>query len=133
VIAQVSFTAADPGVFDAASNYLFKPLDTPLSLAVGQYTIVAYGFSSANPAHNSSYDGLRPAFGGGGIQFVQSVWGTPPGVDLPPTFPTQTWGAGAPDLFDGPNMIYYVPTPGAVLLSALGMALVGHLRKRRVL
>lgn len=132
VIAQMSFTAADPGVFDAASNYLFKPLSEPLALPVGQYTIVAYGFSAANPAHNSGYDGLTPTFNGGGIQFVQSVW-TATGTAAAGTWPTQTWGPGAPDFFDGPNLLYEVPAPGAIVLSAAGMALVGYLRRRRML
>ena len=132
VIAQMNFTAVDPGVFDAASNYLFKPLSAPLALPDGEYTIVAYGFSSANLTHNSAYDGLRPTFNGGGIQFVQSVW-TATGTDPAGTWPTLTWGPSAPNLFDGPNMIYQVPAPGAILLCAVGTGLVGYLRRRRIL
>jgi hypothetical protein len=129
VIAQQTFTPGDPGVFDAVSNYWFKPI-TPLALAVGQYTIASYGFSAANLEHNSNLGGPGPTFNGGEVVFVQSVWGAPPGADLPPTFPTQT---GGPDYFDGPNMNYQVPAPGAILLGTMGMGLVGYLRRRRAL
>jgi len=133
VIAQMNFSAGDPGMwFDAASNYLFKPLATSLVLTPGQYTIVGYGFSAANLEHNSNLGGPGPTFNGDGIQFVQSVW-TATGADPAPTWPTQTYGPTAPDFFDGPNMIYQVPAPGAILLGAIGMSLVGYLRRRNAL
>jgi hypothetical protein len=132
VIASMTFAAGDAGMwFDAASNYWFKPI-SPLALPVGQYTIVGYGFSSANLEHNSNLGGPGPLFNGDGIQFVQSVW-TATGSDPAPTWPTQTYGPAYPDYFDGPNMIYQVPAPGAILLGAIGMSLVGYLRRRNAL
>jgi hypothetical protein len=131
VIASQTFTAADPGTFDAASNYWFKPI-APLSLAVGQYTIVGYGWDDQNLEHNSNLGGPGPTFNGGVVKFVESVW-TATGLDPAPTWPTSTYGPAAPDFFDGPNMIYQVPAPGAILLGAIGMSLVGYLRRRNAL
>lgn len=129
-IAQIDFTAADPGVL--TGNYLYKSLATPLVLAPGQYTIASYGFApGANLEHNSNNGGTGPLFtSSGAIQFVQSVWSPSPGTAVPTAFPTMF---ASPDYFDGPNMIFEVPVPGAVLLAGLGMSLVGYLRRRRTL
>jgi hypothetical protein len=71
VIASQTFTAADSGVFDAASNYWFKPI-TPLVLPVGQYTLAGYGWDPNNLEHNSNLGGPGPTFNGGLVQFVKS-------------------------------------------------------------
>jgi hypothetical protein len=129
-LVQMDFTAGDSGTLDGA--YLFKPLATPLTLAPGQYTIVSYGFDSENNEYNSNFTGTGgPTFhdGGGLISFYQSVWGS--GSDLPPTFPTNSYGSSYPDYFDGPNMRFVaIPAPGAILLGGIGAGLVGWLRRR---
>lgn len=133
VLAWVDFTEAMPGTFDSASNYLFKPLATPLALGPGRYTIVSYGFTSGDNEHNMTLGGSGPTFDGGGglISFHDSVWGS--GSDTPPTFPTSTWNTHL-DYFDGPNMRFTpIPAPGAILLGGIGVALVGWMRRRRTL
>lgn len=132
-LAQMDFTAGDPGTFDAASNYLFKPLGIPLLLSPGQYTIAAYGFSGVDNEHNTTLGGAGDTFndGGGLISFVDSVWGA--GSDVPPTYPTNTWNTGL-DYFSGPNMRYEViPAPGAFLLGSIGLGFVSWMRRRRTL
>lgn len=45
ILASASFTAANSGTLEGGSR--FKPLATPLDLAPGAYTMVAYGYSAA--------------------------------------------------------------------------------------
>jgi len=133
VIASQTFTAANPGTFDAASNYWFKSI-SPLDLAVGQYTLVGYGWDAANQEHNSHVGGPGPVFNGDVVEFVQSVW-TAAGTASAPTWPTVTYGPTEPDFFDGPNMrfeVAAVPLPGAVLLGALGLGVAGWRLRRDV-
>jgi hypothetical protein len=131
-LVQMSFTAGDAGMW-AAHDYLFKPLDDPILLGPGRYTLVAYGFDQNNQEHNSSIGGPGPIFqGGGAISFYQSVWGT--GADLSAVYPMNTFGPTCPDYFDGPNMVFErVPIPGAALLGAIGAGFVGYLRRRKTL
>ncbi len=61
VLAEVEFTAAEPGALDGATR--FKPI-APLTLQPGNYAILAWGFTGANQYRNSSdgwwlEDGLR--------------------------------------------------------------------------
>jgi hypothetical protein len=132
LLAQMDFTTADPGTFDPTSNYLFKPLATPLVMAPGEYTIVGYGFNALNKEHNAaiSGSGTGPIFDDGGslISFVVSLYGG--GADVPSTYPTHTFSN---DIFSGSNMNYEshaTPVPGAVLLGILGLSVAGvKLRK----
>jgi len=130
---QMDFWANSPGTL--AGAYLFKPLQTPLLLAPGQYSIVAYGFHlGGNNEYNSNYTHTGgPTFDNSGlIGFVDSVWGN--GTDMPATWPVRS-GATSPygveDYFDGPNMRFEaVPLPGAVLLGLLGLSAAGWKLRR---
>jgi hypothetical protein len=124
-IATVDFTSADGA---GVNSYLFKDI-TPLVLAPGRYALVSYGFDTLNQEHNGNNGGLDPTLAPE-ISFVRSVWGG--GSDLPGVYPTNSLPTGR-DYFDGPNMTFTIPAPGAILLSMIGTGVVGWLRRRRSL
>jgi len=72
LLTSLTFSNAVPGTLAAGSGSRFKPLTTPLTLPPGAYTMVAYGYSAAEPNGNSN--GNRAAWstrdGGGLIRFT---------------------------------------------------------------
>lgn len=129
ILSQMDFTAASPGTFDVASNYLFKTLGSALVLGPGRYTIMGYGFNGVDNEYNQNFTHTGgPTFDSGGlISFVRSAWGTGAVGTLPVNF-------GTPDHFDAGNMIFTaIPAPGALLLGSMGMGIVGWMKRRRSL
>jgi len=88
VLASTTFSDGSPGTLWGGSR--FKPLDSPVVLAPGSYSIVAYGFSGANPNGNESLQTKTWTTndGGGLISFTgSSRHGGSPGT-LPPDLDT---------------------------------------------
>ena len=86
-LAKLEFTSAQPGTLVESNR--FKELVTPLVLSPGDYTIVAHGYGSGEPAGHEGFGGPGPEFktlndGQGAISFTDSRLGTSPG-----SFPTQ--------------------------------------------
>jgi hypothetical protein len=77
-LATMIFTIDDPGTI--AGNYAFKPLDSPLTLDVGSYTIVAQGYNNNDPNGNENIAGffVNTDDGGGLISFVGTGRYDPP-------------------------------------------------------
>ena len=97
---QLRFTATDPGTL-VGSNRI-KPLPVPLLLSPGDYSMVAHGFGSGEPAGHESLGGPGASFktlddGGGAISFVgESRLGTSPGQfpNLPGSGSVNFYSAG---------------------------------------
>jgi hypothetical protein len=121
ILASATFDATDGSAVD---NYLWTDI-TPVSLTPGRYALVSYGFDSDNLLHNTYYGGAGPDRDVR-LDYVDSIWSTSTNVA------TASFSHGTTDYFDAPNM-KYTPAPGAVLLSALGAALVGWMRRRQAL
>jgi hypothetical protein len=79
MLAQMVFTASDPGALEGGSR--FKTLATPVALAPGAYTIVAYGYNDAERNGNAGSGGNPEAWetgsGQGAVEFTgTSRYGT---------------------------------------------------------
>ncbi|HXJ72452.1 MAG TPA: lamin tail domain-containing protein, partial [Candidatus Dormibacteraeota bacterium] len=90
--ASLVFTSADPGTLLEGSR--FKPLSTPVTLAPGSYSILAWGYGEGERAGNlgvsSPPEPWETQSGGGALSFVGSAR---PG--LAGTFPTNPDGGPA--------------------------------------
>ncbi len=108
VLAEVEFSAASPGAADGGSRFINLP--APLNLPVGNYSIVAWGYSDLEPNGNAGgvaaawstcdTDGSIVFDGGGrygstGGSFPGNLDGGPPNRYAAGTF---KYAAGPPDL-----------------------------------
>ena len=74
-LARLAFTTNEPGTLIESNR--FKPLDTPVILLPGDYTISAYGYGSSEKAGHEGFGGPSSAFktfddGEGAISFTGS-------------------------------------------------------------
>ena len=95
MLASADFTTASPGTL--ADGNRFKPLATPLTLTNGAFTIVASGYSSAEPNGNNGGGAFVPLTlnSGGTLQFVgRSRFGSAGAFPGSPDSKAAQYGAG---------------------------------------
>ena len=113
-LAQLVFTAGDPGVL-IASNRL-KALASPLELSSGNYTIVAHGYGSQEKGGSESVGGPSSAFktlddGGGLISFVDSRLGVNAGAFPSVPEPSSSVNRFSAGTFQFTGFVPTVPNP----------------------
>ncbi len=91
VLASEVFTTAAPGTLVGGQR--FKTLASPVTLAAGSYTILAYNYASGEPNGNSAAFNTGTNTGAGALQFVGA---SRYGVTAPPSSPAASW-PGSPD------------------------------------
>lgn len=91
VLASEVFTTAAPGTLVGGQR--FKTLASPVTLAPGSYTILAYNYGAGEPNGNDAAFNNGTNTGGGAISFVGS---SRYGVTAPPASVAASW-PGTPD------------------------------------
>lgn len=133
-LAQASFTAGDAG--DVSGAQAFRAI-TPLDLAIGAYTIVAYGYGPSEQNGNNGLGAITQTLndGGGLIAFVGTARFSP----------ASTNGTTIGDTADGGPAARYlagsfefaatttppIPVPAALPLLLVALAGMATLRARR--
>jgi hypothetical protein len=128
IVATATFDSS--GSYSLIGNYAFQNI-APITLSVGSYYLMGYGWStSGDLEHNSNIGGPPDTFNtfGGSVSFVQAVWGE--GNDPPGTLPTHTFGPGQPDFFSSANLSA-VPEPSTWAMMILGFVGIGFMAYRR--
>jgi hypothetical protein len=91
VITSEIFSAANPGTLSGGQR--FKPLATPLNLAPGSYTVLAYNYGTGEPNGNNAAFNSGTNSGSGALIFTGT---SRYGVTAPPASPAASW-PGSPD------------------------------------
>jgi len=91
VVASEIFTTAAPGTLVGGQR--FKTLASPVTLAPGSYTILAYNYGSGEPNGNNAAFNNGTNSGGGALSFVGT---SRYGVTAPPPSVADSW-PGSPD------------------------------------
>jgi hypothetical protein len=109
-------------------GYLFQAI-TPVTLAVGTYYLMGYGWTGTDLEHNSNVFGLPDTFTGSGlVSYVQSAW-TGSGGDPAGTVPNNF---GGPNYFSSANIVLSaVPEPSTWAMMLLGFVGLGWLYRRK--
>jgi hypothetical protein len=135
--ALASATIPSGTVASLMGGYRFSMLGMPLDLGLGSYSVVASGFTSADPEGNRNlgFQALVTDNGGGFISFTSSRYGNPllPGViDGPCAGQAQACYAAGSFKFEAQQEPpTSMPAPATLPVVALGVGAVAFASRRR--